>query len=132
MKNWETLNLTERSSALPPQPHLNGRLPRGKGLGGSSILNIMGNAKEYDAFEALGSHWMELAITTSIFQKASPQELSEMEITPNPNVHGSDGPLQVSVLRWVSDTAQPFRSALELLGVLRNPDSVRRAATRAV
>ncbi|KIL60926.1 hypothetical protein M378DRAFT_13845 [Amanita muscaria Koide BX008] len=55
---------------------------------------------------------------------ASPQELSELDITPNPNVRGSDEPLPVSVPRWVSDTVQPFCSALELLNVLRNPDSI--------
>ncbi|KAM6502869.1 alcohol oxidase [Amanita muscaria] len=119
-----------------PQPHLNGRqivLPRGKGLGGSSILNIMGisrgNAKEYDAFEALGSPGWNWQSLLQYFKKsetftASPQELSELDITPNPNVHGSEGPLQVSVPRWVSDTIQPFRSALESLGILRNPDSL--------
>ncbi|KAF8632495.1 hypothetical protein AX15_001862 [Amanita polypyramis BW_CC] len=119
-----------------PQPHLNGRqiiVNRGKGLGGSSILNIMGisrgNAKEYDAFESLGSPGWNWQSLLQYFKKsetftANPEELSNVGTTPDPNAHGSEGPLQVTVPRWISETNAPFRSSLESLGIKHNPDGV--------
>ncbi|KAK2467415.1 hypothetical protein APHAL10511_000650 [Amanita phalloides] len=125
------------SFSTSPQPQLNGRqimINRGKGLGGSSILNIMGisrgNAKEYDALESLGSPGWNWQSLLKYFKKsetftASSEELSNVCITPDPNVHGTEGPLQVTVPRWVSETASPFRSTLESsFGVQCNPDGV--------
>ncbi|KAF8345207.1 alcohol oxidase [Amanita rubescens] len=115
-----------------PQPHLNGRqmmINRGKGLGGSSIVSIYarrifhfvdiyGNAKEYDAFESLGSPGWNWESFLKYFKKsetftASSEELSNICINPDSSAHGSEGPLHISVPRWISDTAAPFRSTLE-------------------
>ncbi|KAF8632485.1 hypothetical protein AX15_001854 [Amanita polypyramis BW_CC] len=117
-----------------PQSHLNGRqmtVNRGKGLGGSSILNIMeiarGNAKEYDAFETLGSQGWNWQSLLQYFKKsetlsASSEGVSKLGVKPDSNAHGTDGPLQISIPRWISETNSPFRSALEALGVKHNPD----------
>lgn len=119
-----------------PQSHLNGRripLSRGKGLGGSSILNIMaisrGNAKEYDAFEALGSPGWNWDSLLQYFKKsetftATPEQLSTVGINPDPKAHGSEGPLQISVARWLSEVNTPFRSTLNALGIQNNPDNL--------
>ncbi|KAK2467407.1 hypothetical protein APHAL10511_000642 [Amanita phalloides] len=117
-----------------PQPHLNDRrivVNRGKGLGGSSMLNIMevsrGHAGEYDAFEALGSpgwNWKSLLyyFKKSETLSATPEELSKIDIRPLADAHGSSGPLQISVPKWISETNTPFRSTLESFGIKHNPD----------
>lgn len=118
------------------QSHLNDRrilVNRGKGLGGSSTLNIMaisrGNAKEYDAFETLGSSGWNWQSLLQYFKKsetftASSEELSKLNIEPDSNAHGSKGPLQVTVPKWINDANAPFRSTLESFGIKYNPDSI--------
>jgi len=102
-------------------------------LGGSSILNIMaisrGNAKEYDAFEALGSPGWNWDSLLQYFKKsetftATSEQLSAVGIKPDPKAHGSEGPLQISVARWLSEVNTPFRSTLNALGIQSNPDNL--------
>ncbi|KAI0743800.1 GMC oxidoreductase [Daedaleopsis nitida] len=90
-----------------PQQHANGKalpLPRGKGLGGSSTLNIAmldrAPAHEYDAIEALGNpgwNWNEFLKyfkKSETAQPSDPEHAAKHALTePNTNWHGTSGPL---------------------------------------
>ncbi|WP_075792093.1 choline dehydrogenase [Massilia putida] len=81
-----------------PEPHMNGRRMsqgRGKGLGGSSLINgmcyIRGNAMDYDGWaqEKSLEHW-SYADCLPYFRKAETYDKG-----PN-DYHGGDGPLHVT------------------------------------
>ena len=85
-----------------PQPGLGGRRgfhPRGRALGGSSAINAMlyvrGHPSDYD-------EWADLGATGWDWQSVLPYfRASERNARGPSNLHGADGPLQVS------DQAQP-------------------------
>ncbi|KAJ7213284.1 GMC oxidoreductase [Mycena rebaudengoi] len=118
-----------------PQVNANGKafyLPRGKGLGGSSILNLMalgrGHALEYDAFETLGSPGWNWESLRKYFNKSetfspSAEEISKFNLKVNSDAHGTNGPLQRTLPRVVQPVHTPLMEAMELLGVPHNPDS---------
>lgn len=90
-----------------PEPHLNNRrmdCGRGKGLGGSSLINgmcyIRGNALDYDGWaEAPGLDDWTYADCLPYFRKAESRDIG-----PDP-YHGGHGPLSVT-------TARPGRNVL--------------------
>lgn len=43
----------------------------------------------------------------------------------NPSAHGTSGPLQRTLPKWISDIVEPYTKGMSSLGVPRNPDSVR-------
>ena len=81
-----------------PEPHLNGRrldCGRGKGLGGSSLINgmcyIRGNALDYDHWARVDglAHWDYLSCLP-YFKKAESRDVGACDY------HGGDGPVSVT------------------------------------
>ena len=81
-----------------PEPHLNGRrldCGRGKGLGGSSLINgmcyIRGNALDYDHWARVDglAHWDYLSCLP-YFKKAESRDVGACDY------HGDDGPVSVT------------------------------------
>ncbi|KAJ7860380.1 glucose-methanol-choline oxidoreductase [Mycena olivaceomarginata] len=118
-----------------PQVNAEGRclhLPRGKSLGGSSMLNLMtlgrGHKTEYDALESLGSpgwNWEGLVPYFKASETFAPseEEKARFKVEFNPSAHGTSGPLQRTLPKWVSDVTDPFFEAIVSVGVPQNPDS---------
>ncbi|KAJ6455580.1 alcohol oxidase [Mycena vitilis] len=112
-----------------PQSHAKGRslyLPRGKALGGTSMINLMtlgrGHEAEYDVLETLGSPdwgWKGLIdyFRMSETFAPTPQEMSDLQVEVNMPAHGTSGPLQRTLPKWVSDVHAPFIQAMKSLGV---------------
>lgn len=107
-----------------PQEHLNRRVlrwPRGKALGGSSLLNTMiyqrGHHKIYD-------HWQDaLGCTDWGYDKLKPYFLRSMNQTRGGNGHhAEDGPLNVADLRGASPLSAAFVEAAVEQGMARNDD----------
>ncbi|KAF7341597.1 GMC oxidoreductase [Mycena sanguinolenta] len=118
-----------------PQAGAKGRslyLPRGKGLGGSSLINLMtlgrGHWEEYDAFQTLGSPGWNWESLIEYFRKSetfapTAEEMSKLEIEFNPAAHGTSGPLQRTLPKWINAVQAPFIEGMKSLGVPYNPDS---------
>ncbi|CAO1613100.1 unnamed protein product [Sympodiomycopsis kandeliae] len=122
-----------------PQKHSNDRQypwPRGKVLGGSSALNFLvwqrGSSAEFDAWKKLGPNpgwdWKSLE---RCFKKSatilppSTQLQKDNLASIEPEMHGSDGPVQVSFSAWYTDTQKHWMSALKTLGLDQNVDGLR-------
>ncbi|KAJ7717134.1 hypothetical protein B0H16DRAFT_1740755 [Mycena metata] len=118
------------------QKEANGRpifLPRGKGLGGSTLINVMeltrASSVEYDAIEELGNpgwNWNEFL---KYFKKSeifvySPQEAEAYGMHFDDNAHGSDRPLKKTFPRCMDTLAQLALQTADILGIYRNPDPV--------
>ncbi|MEE8627807.1 choline dehydrogenase [Methylobacterium ajmalii] len=108
-----------------PEPHMNGRrmeCGRGKGLGGSSLINgmcyIRGNALDYDGWAQLpGLSGWSYDQCLPYFRKAESRDAG-----PDP-YHGGDGPLSVTTAK---PGANPLFAAMVEAGVQagfpRTPD----------
>lgn len=85
--------------------------PRGKVMGGSSVLNYMvytrGNRRDYDNWAALGNYGWDYENVSHYFRKL------ENNIVPNltPNYHGKNGPVTVSSIQYKSSIAKAFIKA---------------------
>uniref|UniRef100_A0A182K6F2 Glucose-methanol-choline oxidoreductase N-terminal domain-containing protein n=1 Tax=Anopheles christyi TaxID=43041 RepID=A0A182K6F2_9DIPT len=84
------------------------RFPRGKVMGGSSVLNYMiytrGNRRDFD-------HWADLGNPGWSYKEVLPYyKKLEHSVVPdaNPAYAGKDGPLTISYPRYRSDTAKAF------------------------
>lgn len=106
-----------------PQPGLNGRRgfqPRGRGLGGSSLINAMlyvrGHASDYDDWAAAGCEGWSFSEVLPYFRK------SENNIRGGTALHGAGGPLQVSDPDWARPINHAFIEAGELRGFGINDD----------
>ncbi|HEY7984503.1 MAG TPA: GMC family oxidoreductase N-terminal domain-containing protein [Ktedonobacterales bacterium] len=106
-----------------PQPHLNGRrlyFGRGKGLGGSGLINSMiairGAAADYDEWAALGNAGWSYADVLPYFKKL---EHDERGASP---YHGTAGPLNVAAPRYLHPLTRAFLAAAVAHGYARNPD----------
>lgn len=80
-----------------PQEHLNNRrgfVPRGRGVGGSSLINAMiytrGQKEDYDEWAQMGCHGWSWQDVLPLFKRA------ETNSRGNSEFHGDQGPLQVS------------------------------------
>ncbi|QRV84518.1 GMC oxidoreductase [Ceratobasidium sp. AG-Ba] len=121
-----------------PQPNLNNRvlpIPRGKGLGGSSMINLMvfdrASKAEYDGWSKLGNTGWNWDGLLPYMKKAE----SFTGIDPfranssNPNgiypSQGRNGPIAASYNDWYSDIIIPCNKAIANLGIPMNydPDS---------
>ncbi|WP_441918875.1 GMC family oxidoreductase [Phyllobacterium sp. TAF24] len=106
-----------------PQAALNGRRgyqPRGRGVGGSSLINAMiyvrGQPEDYDA-------WAELGCTGWGWQDVLPYfKRSEDNVRGEDAWHGAGGPLRVSELSNDSPATAAFVEAAVQAGYPRNDD----------
>ncbi|MGH9088766.1 MAG: GMC family oxidoreductase [Acidimicrobiales bacterium] len=103
---------------------LGGRMmvPRGKMLGGSSSLNylayVRGHPGDFDAWAAGGATGWRYDEVLPYFKKSEGLAPSG-DIVVDPDAHGTDGPLGVSVRAPVLPGAQAFVDAVEAAGIPR-------------
>ncbi|KAJ7067605.1 GMC oxidoreductase-domain-containing protein [Mycena amicta] len=122
-------------------------LPRGKGLGGSTLINVMeltrASSVEYDAIEELGNpgwNWNEFlkyfkkgCFIAAAFYVANPSSQSESFTYSgeeaeaygmhfDANAHGTDGPLQKTFPRSMDILVHPALQTADILGIRRNSD----------
>ncbi|KAK7438219.1 hypothetical protein VKT23_018150 [Stygiomarasmius scandens] len=118
-----------------PQLYANNReiqSSRGKGLGGSSGLNnlafVRPVSEELDAFEELGNpgwNWKNILAYMKKSEHLCVPPLSEEEkrdfaVDPDPQFHGTDGPIAVSFPPYISPIHKRILDSLETLGLPRN------------
>ncbi|MEP6635035.1 MAG: GMC family oxidoreductase N-terminal domain-containing protein, partial [Luteimonas sp.] len=106
-----------------PEPHLNRRTlwwPRGKVLGGSSSINAMcyirGVPADYDSWPAQGASGWDWRNVLPYFKR------SEGNGRGADDLHGGDGPLSVSDLRYTNPLSHAFVDAGAQAGYARNED----------
>ena len=107
-----------------PQPALNNRRgfqPRGRGMGGSTLINgmiyIRGQHEDYDSWERdHGCHGWGWDDVLPYFRAGENNERGEDDY------HGSGGPLNVADLRTPNPVAKAFIDAAEQAGFPRNAD----------
>jgi choline dehydrogenase-like flavoprotein len=106
-----------------PQPGLGGRKgyqPRGRGLGGSSLINAMiymrGQPQDYDFWAAIGCKGWGWADVLPYFRR------SENNARGADALHGAGGPLHVSDLSYDNPAAAAFVEAAVQAGFPRNAD----------
>ncbi len=106
-----------------PQPQLDGRRlwwPRGKVLGGSSSINAMcyirGAMHDYDEWAELGAESWNWNAVLPYFKRSEGNQRGEDAL------HGANGPLKVSDLRYVNELSRAFIDAGEQAGYARNTD----------
>ncbi|KAK6978052.1 choline dehydrogenase [Favolaschia claudopus] len=117
-----------------PQKEAGGRpifLPRGKGLGGSTLINVMeltrASSVEYNAIEKLGNpgwNWNEFV---KYFKKSetftySREDVEAFGMQFDKNVHGTDGPLKKTFPRYPDALIQPALKTVDALRIRCNPD----------
>lgn len=109
--------------ATVPQPQLGGRVlwcPRGKLLGGSSSINAMcyirGVPQDYDDWADAGAEGWDWNSVLPYFRR------SERNSRGADALHGADGPLHVSDLRYTNELSAAFIEAGVQAGYARNPD----------
>lgn len=107
-----------------PQPGFNGRRgfqPRGKALGGSSVINAMiyarGHRSDFDNWADLGNPGWGYDDVLPYFKKSEANAIH----TDSP-FHGTDGPLNVTNLRSPSPLNDVFLAACQSQGIEYNPD----------
>ncbi|CAM3253267.1 MULTISPECIES: GMC family oxidoreductase [Sphingomonas] len=106
-----------------PQPQLGGRRgyqPRGRGVGGSSLINAMiyvrGQPEDYDEWDALGASGWSWKEVLPYFRRA------ESNARGADARHGGDGPLRVEDLREPNPATQAFIEAAKQAGFRYNSD----------
>lgn len=106
-----------------PEPHLDHRMlwwPRGKVLGGSSSINAMcyirGVPGDYDDWAAQGATGWDWANVLPYFKR------SEGNRRGGDALHGGDGPLTVSDLRYTNPLSHAFVAAGREAGFAQNED----------
>lgn len=86
--------------------------PRGKVLGGSSVLNAMlyirGNRKDYDQWADIGNEGWDYASVLPYFRKAENMRIPKYQ---NSMFHGTNGYLSVEYFRTVSALTDIFMAA---------------------
>ena len=106
-----------------PQTALNGRcgyVPRGRGLGGSSLINAMiyvrGQPQDYDGWAEQGCTGWGWEDVLPLFKRSEANQRGEDAW------HGATGPLHVSDLATQSPLSRAFVEAAQSCGVPYNPD----------
>ena len=106
-----------------PEPQLNNRVlwwPRGRVLGGSSSINAMcyvrGVPADYDGWAAMGAEGWDWDSVLPYFRR------SEGNTRGADALHGGDGPLTVSDLRYVNPLSHAYIEAGMQAGFAHNPD----------
>ncbi|MDH3447940.1 MAG: GMC family oxidoreductase N-terminal domain-containing protein [Gammaproteobacteria bacterium] len=105
------------------QPGLDGRriyYPRGKGLGGTSLMNgliyVRGNARDFDRWRDLGIRGWGYADVLPYFKK------SETATHRDPAFHGHSGPLKVTPALNYCEVSRGFVAAAQQAGAVLNED----------
>jgi choline dehydrogenase-like flavoprotein len=125
-----TIVIAQRSAGLNwrfqsvPQPHLNARripYPRGRGIGGSALINGMvyfrGHPSDYDAWAQAGAHGWSFREVLPYFCRSEHNE----DFGPNA-FHGRDGPMNVRSIRGPNRLNFAFFEALASLGFTARAD----------
>lgn len=106
-----------------PQPGLAGRSsfqPRGRGVGGSSLINAMvyirGQAQDYDGWAAAGCHGWGWNDVLPLFRRSEDNRRGEDAF------HGVGGPLHVDDLWCDTPVTRAFVDAAIEAGHVHNPD----------
>jgi choline dehydrogenase len=106
-----------------PEAELAGRRlwwPRGKVLGGSSSINAMcyirGHRDDYDAWAAAGAEGWDWDTVLPYFRRAEGNQRGADAL------HGGDGPLAVSDLKYTNPLSAAFLDAATAAGHAANPD----------
>ncbi|TFK31425.1 alcohol oxidase [Crucibulum laeve] len=122
-----------------PQTRANNRVvlqPRGKGLGGSSLINFLGllrpSKDEFDALEEFGNegwNWESLLKYMKKSEKTHASGLSENDAKkygalPENDLHGTDGPILKSFPSFWTELHGVLFDTAEALGVPRNLEPV--------
>lgn len=91
--------------------------PRGKVLGGSSVLNYMlylrGNKKDYDSWEQLGNEGWGSASVLEYFKKSEDNQNPYLARTA---YHATSGPLTVQEAPWHTPLVEAFVQAGQEMG----------------
>ncbi|XP_037931860.1 glucose dehydrogenase [FAD, quinone]-like, partial [Teleopsis dalmanni] len=91
--------------------------PRGKVMGGSSVLNYMmytrGNRKDYDRWAELGNEGWSYRDVLPYFQKYEGSTVPDAE----PDYVGRNGPVKISYLKWRTAIADAFVAAAQQDGL---------------
>ncbi|CCO28849.1 hypothetical protein BN14_02847 [Rhizoctonia solani AG-1 IB] len=120
-----------------PQSSVNGRripLPRGKTLGGTSVINTMtwfrGVREDYDALVELGNpgwgwdDWVPYFCKSETVHPPPDEEWARKNAaTIEPGLSGTSGPVQRSFAQWLGDTHIPFLESFEKIGIKPNPEA---------
>ncbi|KAH8096772.1 GMC oxidoreductase [Cristinia sonorae] len=121
-----------------PQKYLDDRVmaqSRGKGLGGSSLLNLLAMARpgkvELDAIEELGNQGWNWDTTLKYMKKSehldppklSPEDAVRFAANPKPENHGTDGPIAKSFPPHITECHTAVLDAMEANGLPRNGDN---------
>ncbi|KQZ47942.1 GMC family oxidoreductase [Rhizobium sp. Root149] len=106
-----------------PQPGMNNRkgyVPRGRGLGGSSLINAMiyirGQRQDYDHWAALGCRGWGWADVLPFFKRG------ETNSRGSDDHHGGDGPLRITDLTAPGAATYAFLEAAKHCGFPLNED----------
>ncbi|MBC7281977.1 GMC family oxidoreductase N-terminal domain-containing protein [Hoeflea sp.] len=106
-----------------PQPGLNGRRgyqPRGRALGGSSVLNAMlyvrGHPSDYDDWASAGCDGWGWSDVLPVFRR------SERNVRGADEFHGASGPLDVAEQRSPRPISRAFIDAAAEVQISRNND----------
>jgi choline dehydrogenase-like flavoprotein len=112
------------SFTTEPQPALNGRrigVPRGRGVGGSWLLNGMvwfrGHPRDYDDWAAAGAHGWSHREVLPYFRRTEHNE--DFGTSP---FHGHGGEINVRTVTHPNPLNHAFIAAAETLGVPRRAD----------
>lgn len=101
--------------------------PRGKGLGGTSLINYMvytrGNRKDYDQWADLGNESWSYRDVLPYFKKSERIDIKEMKDSP---YRGKDGYLSVTYAPWRSPLAKAQLQAAEEKGYEVNDPNAER------
>lgn len=114
--NWGYRTQSSNSSCLAMK---NNRCnwPRGRVMGGSSVLNYMiytrGSSRDYDKWAAMGNTGWSFAEVLPYFKKL------EDSVVKNsvPGWRGRNGPITVSEVKWKSQSARHFVKAAQEMGL---------------
>ena len=105
------------------QPELNGRTiyyPRGKGLGGTSLLNgliyVRGNAADFDRWRDMGIPGWGYADVLPYFKKSETAPHRDSEF------HGQSGPIKITPSENFCPVSQMFVEAAQQAGAVLNHD----------
>jgi len=109
-----------------PEAYLGNRkiyVPRGRGLGGSSLINgmayVRGHAEDYDGWRQMGNRGWGWDDVLPYFKKS---EHRETDTDADPDHHATGGPLWVTDPQMRHPASRDFIEAGVRLGLPRNPD----------